>query len=397
MLFACNQTNNTETTKQDYQNNSQIIEENEQGLAFYLQDDDTYAVGSGTAVNLSTIIVPSTYKGKPVTKVQRYGFSGHQYNVEGIVFGFKKVVLPESIVSIDDYAFSDSSLEEIVVPKSVKRVGEYAFSFSYTSNFRRIQFNGTFDEFKRIEFADNWISSTEENEIKFAFDDQVVQFDSLFEKISVKKPIFEDYSYDYIVSGDYINEECVTSIYDEEKPFLFSKESIECFHLRRTFLTPTIISDNPNVATVSYDEGVKTSNFWVSTLSVGYSNITISVGDLSKTFALRVVDSFETTVHDTLAKIKTTFDSIKQNYSNTFTFNEYYSINGFAHIFNDGRRDYIHIKDSLNGEEEISVSYASQYPTINEGDHIRIRGILRCYVENGELFPYFNMVSIDAI
>lgn len=396
MLFACNQTNNTETTKQDYQNSSQIIEENEQGLAFYLQDDGTYAVGSGTAINLSTIIVPSTYKGKPVTKVQRYGFSSRQYNVEGIVFRFKKVVLPESIISIDEYAFSDSSLEEIVVPKSVTRVGECAFSFSYTSNFRRIQFNGTFDEFKRIEFADNWISSTEENEIKFAFDDQVVQFDSLFEKISVEKPIFVDYPY-YIASGDYINEECVTSMNVEEKPFRFFKESIECFHLRRTFLTPTIISDNPIVATVTYDEDVKTSDFWVSTLSVGYSNITISVGGLSKTFTLRVVDSFETTVHDTLVKIKTTFDSIKQNYSNTFIFNEYYSINGFAHIFNNGQRDYIHIKDSLNGEEEISVSNASQYPTINEGDHIRIKGILRCYVENGELFPYFNTVSIDAI
>ncbi len=41
----------------------------DQGLSFYLRNDNKYIVSIGTAVYLSTIIIPSTYNGLPVVQV----------------------------------------------------------------------------------------------------------------------------------------------------------------------------------------------------------------------------------------------------------------------------------------------------------------------------------------
>ncbi len=91
-------------------NAGQVVnKENEQGLAFYLQDNGTYAVGVGNAKYLSSITIPSTYKGKEVSTICDF-------------FGFKgsTVVLPESIIKIEEYAFYNcANLETINIPHNV--------------------------------------------------------------------------------------------------------------------------------------------------------------------------------------------------------------------------------------------------------------------------------------
>ena len=96
-----------------------ITDENPQGLAFYPKDNGTYAVEVGYAKRLSKIVIPSSYKGKPVTEVA--GFSNHT--------SLKEIVIPDSVTTISDYAFLNCfNLTSITIPDSVTTVGTYAFS-----------------------------------------------------------------------------------------------------------------------------------------------------------------------------------------------------------------------------------------------------------------------------
>ena len=76
-------------------------ESNSQGLAFYPLDDGTWGVGVGNAKYLSTITVPEKYLDKPVTTIVDNGFS----NLKNL----KSIQLPNTIVSIEDEAFFNTS------------------------------------------------------------------------------------------------------------------------------------------------------------------------------------------------------------------------------------------------------------------------------------------------
>ena len=71
---------------------------NPQGLAFSLKDDGTYAVEVGQAKHLSKIVIPATYKGKPVTSIDDGAFSDCR-NLTSVTIG-------EGVTTIGDNAFS---------------------------------------------------------------------------------------------------------------------------------------------------------------------------------------------------------------------------------------------------------------------------------------------------
>lgn len=87
-------------------------ESNPQGLAFYPQDDDTFAVGIGSAIRLSEIVIPDKYLDKNVTAIAENGFNGGIY--------LKEIKLPDSIKEVADHAFDGCvSLEKIYYGKSI--------------------------------------------------------------------------------------------------------------------------------------------------------------------------------------------------------------------------------------------------------------------------------------
>ena len=113
------------------------------GLRFtLLENGEEYMVSVGTATD-SNIVIPSTYKRKPVTIIEDYGFADSNL--------IESVVIPNSIEIIGESAFFSCSslenvsfgnnvkricenaffecsfLEEIVIPNSVERIGQYAF------------------------------------------------------------------------------------------------------------------------------------------------------------------------------------------------------------------------------------------------------------------------------
>ena len=99
--------------------------ENPQGLDFYLKDDGTYAVGVGTAIYLSTITIPKTYKGKAVTEIAKYAFS---FQDADVLISATKIVIPDSVTSIGNNAFiSCHSLTSVTIGNSVTSIGYRAF------------------------------------------------------------------------------------------------------------------------------------------------------------------------------------------------------------------------------------------------------------------------------
>lgn len=89
--------------KGDKGDNAVAIDENPQGLDFFLKDDGTYAVGIGNAACLSVIVVPSTYRGKAVTEIPNEGF-GIDYHGDKVYF-LQKIILPDSIKRIGKNVF----------------------------------------------------------------------------------------------------------------------------------------------------------------------------------------------------------------------------------------------------------------------------------------------------
>ena len=104
-------------------------------LEFALNEDgESYSVvGLGTYSN-TDVVIPDTYKGKPVTKIADRAFDAIPREVVGNVSlndcaKITGIMIPDSVTSIGDDAFSAcESLTKIEIPNSVTSIGNSAFS-----------------------------------------------------------------------------------------------------------------------------------------------------------------------------------------------------------------------------------------------------------------------------
>jgi len=91
------------------------------GLSYTLINNGTeYAVsmGNATAVN---IVIPSTYKGLPVTMIGDKGFRDTKIT---------KVTIPSSVTTLGRYAFYNCvGLTSVTIPSSVTTIGDFAFAY----------------------------------------------------------------------------------------------------------------------------------------------------------------------------------------------------------------------------------------------------------------------------
>ncbi len=98
-----------------------------QSLAFNLSNDGTYYIvtGIGTWTD-SSLVIPDTYKGLPVTSIDNSAFDG--------CTSLTSVTIPDSITSIGSQAFwGCSSLTSVTIGKGVTSIGSDAF-FSRDNN-----------------------------------------------------------------------------------------------------------------------------------------------------------------------------------------------------------------------------------------------------------------------
>ena len=150
-------------------------------LDFYPLDDGTLGVKADKSLYLSEIVVPATYKGKTVTKILDYGFSG---GIDGYIsLPLKKITLPNTITSIEmEVFYGDESLDSINIPDSVTSIGVQAFlccsrltsmtipdsvtnidnwAIARCSSLTSINFQGTIEQWNAISKGWNWDSETD--------------------------------------------------------------------------------------------------------------------------------------------------------------------------------------------------------------------------------------------
>ncbi len=76
--------------------------------------------------------IPATYQGKPVTEICDYAFS-FSLDESNLIIN-----IPDSVVSIGDYAFYETTFDTIKISKGVVSIGEYAFA---EARFNKIEFS----------------------------------------------------------------------------------------------------------------------------------------------------------------------------------------------------------------------------------------------------------------
>ncbi|MBR1891131.1 MAG: leucine-rich repeat domain-containing protein [Clostridia bacterium] len=110
----------------------------------YDKDSNGYLV-SNVSMDVTDLIIPDTYKGLPVIGFDNGVHLGGIWDIQTVKFGenikqipkdlfnnnhsLKEVVIPGSVETIGDYAFSQcENLSTVVIADGVKTIGDYAFS-----------------------------------------------------------------------------------------------------------------------------------------------------------------------------------------------------------------------------------------------------------------------------
>ena len=75
--------------------------------------------GAGIITNDTSVVIPSSINGVPVTTIGDRAFE---------LNNLTSVVIPDSVTTIGNSAFSSNNLTSVVIPDSVTTIGEYAFS-----------------------------------------------------------------------------------------------------------------------------------------------------------------------------------------------------------------------------------------------------------------------------
>jgi len=115
-----------------------------QGLRFTLLDDGTYSVVLDGNYNdrVTHVEIPSTYQGKPVTKIGFQAFARSSIT---------SISIPNSIVAIDNDAFDGcKSLTAITIPDSVTSLGQYVLRGC--DNLKSIKLGNGIKSIKRQQF-----------------------------------------------------------------------------------------------------------------------------------------------------------------------------------------------------------------------------------------------------
>ena len=359
MLFACSdkKTNNNEAIDAEPSQTVVEYEENEQGLAFYPLDDGTYGVGVGNAKFLSNIIVPSSFRGKPVTKVVNCGFDGETNR--GMTC--KSITLPDSIIEIGENGLSASSIESIQLSKSLKKIGSWGLC---GESIKEIKYNGTFDEFKKIEFGECWMSIYFQDGAwpTFSLSDKTFIFDSLFDHFLFTA---ESHEIKY-------NETDKTFKIEMQAHDLDSYIVVNCYLETTGFGGLTKMIDGPSAIASIEDENIvyhqteswqqHTSKIYLRVKgNVGSTNINFTYGNVSSTLVFEATPDIKVSVADL---INMTSES-EENNPRQYLY-KYYEVEGYISSiigYDDNGSYYyssFYIKDSVDAESQFMVQSRSE-------------------------------------
>lgn len=86
-------------------------------------DKDAYTLKSFSTSNChsSSVVIPDTYNGLPVTAIGKEALRDK---------GLRNVVIPSSVIAIEESAFANNDIANLAIPGNVKRIGKGAFQYS---------------------------------------------------------------------------------------------------------------------------------------------------------------------------------------------------------------------------------------------------------------------------
>ena len=130
----------------------------ESEIVSYIVGDNATNNGNGLKEKViqGILIIPDTYKDKPVVEVGKYAFRGSNNII--------KVDIGDNVTSIHDFAFgSNNLLKEVVLGKSV--IEYFWYPFSYCSNLKTVVLKGTRVDPGHFVGSNNWseIKLSEDN------------------------------------------------------------------------------------------------------------------------------------------------------------------------------------------------------------------------------------------
>lgn len=150
LCSACGFTPNEPSSEEPSPSQEEAEEvENTDGIDYQLSEDGKtaylYTVGEFRG---SELTVAETYKGKPVTRIETYAFSGCDF--------LKSVKIPEGVTEIGFYAFYEcTALERVELPASIRALGENVFYYDIlkeTETPLKIYYAGSIDGWAQISF-----------------------------------------------------------------------------------------------------------------------------------------------------------------------------------------------------------------------------------------------------
>ena len=107
------------------------------------------------------LVIPSTYKDKPVTEVDNFAFSNYEK--------LETLVIPEGVKIIDNGAFFNCvNLKEVTLPSTLTHIGSNAFY--NCENLVKVNYTGTVDEWAEIDFFYTEFSGHQSNPLFYAND-----------------------------------------------------------------------------------------------------------------------------------------------------------------------------------------------------------------------------------
>ncbi len=167
--------------------NTVIIPNSPRSLEYTLSSDKTYYIVSGIGdYTNKKVVIPTKYKGKPVTAIGNSAFeecSGltsitipdSVTSIGGYAFaycdGLTSITIPNGVTSIGNFAFCGcTGLTSITIPNGVTSIGNYAFA--YCDGLTSIKYRGTEAQWNAISKEFRWNYNTGDYTITYNYTGQ---------------------------------------------------------------------------------------------------------------------------------------------------------------------------------------------------------------------------------
>ena len=156
-------------------NNIESIVVDEENAKYYSKDGVMYLKDSNSLMKAPTAIEEYEIP-VGVTKILPYAFEE--------CIKLKKIVIPDTVISIGEYAFQKCPLEyeTFVIPDNVKEIGTQAFSYAKINklivggNLEKLSRDALPDNLKQLEVKENSINFSSENNILYNKDKTKIEY-----------------------------------------------------------------------------------------------------------------------------------------------------------------------------------------------------------------------------